>query len=411
MTVTKPRRFAFVVSCGFSHSNDSIRKFLATEFPSHEMEVIDIPSLVRGNKLLVAINVIHTLGNYGWSILRKRASFRECFLRTPYLFKHVRKMVSTIVRDQEYEFTFQTQSLFDTSCSGVPHFVYTDHVLMANLNNGKSSLRYLYSPGWRELERSIYCNADRVFTMTRSVSQILIDDYGCDVSRVACVYAGSNAAPQPHVCTDTDRYSRKNILFVGMDWHRKGGPLLVEAFKKVRRKHPDATLTVIGCRPNVNVPGCKVLGKIPLHKMTEHFARASVFCMPSLREPFGIVYVEALQNGLPIVAFDTGAAPDLVGKCQTGALVTCGDTDGLAAALCNFLDHPGYCRALAQRGLKLVRHRYNWPAVSRHLARHIRSVVRDSNQVPDSAHLKMGLSQFGLPSNTGRSWQNAEKTT
>jgi len=393
MTTARQKKFAFIMTSGFSRTNCFVKNFLASEFPDYKMDVIDIPQLVRANRLLVATNVVYTLRDYGFDLLRGRSSFRDCFLRTPFLFAQVRKQVTKHLRSQDYAFTFQTQSLFDLSCSGTPHFAYTDHALMANRGNGQSKLRFLYSTRWQEMERSIYKNADRTFTMSRPMANLLSDHYGCDVSRAICVYAGSNIKAPSQVCRDISRYAKKKILFVGYDWNRKGGPLLIDAFNQVRKNHPDATLTVIGCQPKVNVAGCEVLGRLPIQEMPEYFARASVFCMPSLREPFGIVYVEALQNGLPIVAFDIGAAPDLVGNSHTGSLVACGDVDGLATALCDLLDNPGYCQSLAARGVNLAQSRYNWPSVGRQIGRHIRTVVQDWDKTSESPRLKLRLSQ------------------
>ncbi len=395
MTTSGQKTFAFIATSGFSRTNNFVKKFLSKQFPDYKMDLIDIPQLVRANRRLMAANLIHTFRDYGYDLLRGRSTFRDCFLRTPYLFAEVRKEVTKLIRERNYAFTFQTQSLFDLSCIGTPHFVFTDHALMANRNNGQSHFRFLYSERWQELERSIYENADCTFTMSRPIADLLIDRYGCDVSRAICVYAGSNVKPPSRVCRDISRYEKKNILFVGCDWNRKGGPLLVEAFKQVRRKHPEATLTVIGCQPKVNVAGCEILGKLPLQKMPEYFTRASVFCMPSLREPFGIVYVEALQNGLPIVAFDIGAAPDLVRKPHTGTLVPCGDIDGLAKALSNLLDNPGYCRSLAARGVNLAQSRYNWSAVGERMGRHIRTLLHESDKTSKSPRLKLRFSQTG----------------
>jgi len=286
-----------------------------------------------------------------------------------------------LIRDGNYAFTFQTQSIFDASCPGTPHFVYTDHTLLVNRRNADPRFRYLYTPLWRELEQSIYDNASHVFVMSRHVAQSLIDDYGLDVSRVACVYAGCNAAIPMHTAAKVERYEQKRILFVGSDWKRKGGPLLVEAFKRVRREHPDATLMVVGCNPKVRMAGCTVAGKLPLRDMPRYFTEASLFCLPALREPFGIVYVEALRSGLPIIAFNSGAASDLVRESQTGSLVRYGDVDGLAAALCDLLAHPCFCLSLAKQGMELAHHRYNWPAVGRCITDHIRAFLNNEEKI------------------------------
>ncbi len=153
--------------------------------------------------------------------------------------------------------------------------------------------------------------------------------------------------------------------------------MLVEAFKRVRQRHPDATLTIVGCSPNLNVSGCTVVGKVPLSDIPAYMASASIFCVPALCEPFGMVFVEALRSGLPIVTADEPATPELVRESQTGALVRPGDVNGLATALSDLLDHPGFCLSLAKRGVALARHRYNWHAVGQSMGAHIEGVLNE----------------------------------
>lgn len=167
---------------------------------------------------------------------------------------------------------------------------------------------------------------------------------------------------------DSNRYSRKNILFAGIDWHRKGGPTLLAAFDRVLKRHPDATLTIVGAAPDIgNMPRCKVVGRVPLDEMPRHFAEASVFCLPTQLEPFGIVFVEAMWQRLPIVATRVGAVPDMVEDGVNGYLVPRGDTGALADRLNRPLDDPDLCASFGAASHKLAQDRYDWPVVARRM--------------------------------------------
>ena len=93
------------------------------------------------------------------------------------------------------------------------------------------------SPRWQALEAAIYHNASRVFVRSHNVLQTLVTHYGLEPERVHCVYAGSNVkvALRPR---SGERHDGKRILFVGLDWERKGGPTLLEAFRRIRPRHP-----------------------------------------------------------------------------------------------------------------------------------------------------------------------------
>jgi glycosyltransferase involved in cell wall biosynthesis len=158
-------------------------------------------------------------------------------------------------------------------------------------------------------------------------------------------------------------YDRKNILFVGVDWERKGGPELVEAFRAVRDRFPDARLTIVGCSPRIDMPGCEVAGKVPLADVHQYFEQASIFCLPTRLEPFGVVFVEALHHKLPIVATNVGAIPDFVIEGESGYLVPPRAVELLAQALVSLIGDPEKCRQFGEKGFNLARERYSWERV------------------------------------------------
>ncbi len=342
----------------------SVSRLLATSFPEFALDTIDIVPLVKSRKDILIINTLATIKAYGVPILLGKGRFKVFFWGTPFIFRAVSTLLKELLSQQREEiiFTFQLQSLFDTSQFGIPHFVYTDHTLLANLAYPGFDRASLYLPAWIELERNIYQNASCVFTRSHNISRSLTEQYNCPTEKVLCVYAGSNT-PVSTDELDNDGYRNKNILFVGADWERKGGPVLVEAFLKVAQAHPDSHLTIVGCSPKVKHPQIDVVGRVPVQDVHKYFNRASVFCLSTRREPFGVVFVEALSYRLPIIATRVGATPDFVLEEENGYLVETDDSEGLARSLMKLIGNPALCRAFGDKSLQLAREKYNWQSV------------------------------------------------
>ena len=85
--------------------------------------------------------------------------------------------------------------------------------------------------------------------------------------------------------------------------------------------------------------------------------------MPTKREPFGIVFIEAMAHRLPVVGTRLGAIPDFVRVDETGYLVDTGAVDDLARALIRLLDDPERCRRFGEAGRRLALERYTWDRV------------------------------------------------
>ncbi len=207
---------------------------LRQHFPEYDLDTFDLSEAVRRDRGLLVANVQHTVRLYGADIVRRRRTLRTAFWRTPYIFRTLRSLTRRHFAGRGYSFGFQIQSLFDASLPGVPHFVYTDHTHLANLLYPGFDRSLLCAPAWIELERTVYRNATLNFTWSAHVRRSMIEHYGCSPEQVACVYAGSNVRIVDRQL-DNDGYGNKNILFVGVDWERKGGPQLAAAFHEVLR--------------------------------------------------------------------------------------------------------------------------------------------------------------------------------
>ena len=107
-------------------------------------------------------------------------------------------------------------------------------------------------------------------------------------------------------------------------------------------------------------PWLKRLGPLPLTDRADFFASLNVFSMPSRTDSFGIVFLEAWANGLPVVAADAGGVPDVVRDGEAGFLVPFGDLNRLSGSIASLIDDPLMARKLGEAGKKMVAQGYTW---------------------------------------------------
>jgi starch synthase len=153
------------------------------------------------------------------------------------------------------------------------------------------------------------------------------------------------------------------VLYVGSDWRRKGGDVLIDAFRRVRSEHPEARLVIVGTEEPAAEEGVEVLGFVrDRDRLADLYGRVSVFCLPSRFEPYGLVAVEAMAHELPCVV-TPGALAEVVLDGETGIVVPPEDPVALAGALSRLLDDPAYARRLGVNGRSRVEEQLTWDAV------------------------------------------------
>jgi glycosyltransferase involved in cell wall biosynthesis len=111
-------------------------------------------------------------------------------------------------------------------------------------------------------QREIFDGCERIFVLSDWTRESVISDYAQPPEKAITVGAGANLPETlPPRAPDA---SAPAVLFVGLDWEQKGGPLLLDAFRRVRRRVPTARLVVVGCSPAElrGEPGVEVLGRL-----------------------------------------------------------------------------------------------------------------------------------------------------
>lgn len=251
--------------------------------------------------------------------------------------------------------------------------------------SGASTLHPAELEGVATRERRVYDAANRIWTMSRALARSFHDDFGQPTDKLVTIYAGVNNPPTPSAAPRT----APMILFVGKDHARKGSAVLLEAFDIVRRSIPDAELHFVGGvpprseRPGVVAHGvlsrATPAGRASLDRL---FGTASVFCLPSRYEPFGIAFAEAMLAGLPCIGTRQWAMPEIIADGETGWLVEDGSVDELARVLIDALTHPERCIDMGAKGRDRALNRFTWDLVAQRAVDDLRRIVGSDPRGP-----------------------------
>jgi glycosyltransferase involved in cell wall biosynthesis len=358
------KKILFLKYGSFSLVNREVENLLRRGFPSHELLVVDVAAdlLPAGGVNAVLLWTKATL-THSHSVLRRKNSPWDFVLRDPRGWSLVSRLMRQFAGRSDIEFVFQTQSLFDAFVKGVPLFVYTDHTRLAHRRYPGASHRQVPETRWIQLERELYQKATVSFTTSGFAAESIIDDYGVKAERVESVQSGCNI-DLPEIMPRRDRPLR-TILFLGIEWERKGGAVLLEAMKEVWREFPDAVLEVVGCGSSAdNRPGVFFRGRIPRGEVPSYLLQADIMCLPSYFEPSAVALSESAGYGLPVVSTRVGGTPERVIHGQTGILVQPGDASELASALLELMRNPAKANLMGKAGRELVLKNQVWPAVA-----------------------------------------------
>jgi len=363
------KRRAFFFRIGeFSLINDAVLAGLRGHMPEIEWRVVDVEREIVGRDLALRMRATAgAVARYGRRMVENRQLPRDFFPRLPVVIEAVRRWVRMNVEPAETPLVFQTQSLFDARHPELPHFLYTDHTYLANLRYAEPKPLLPVPEAWRQMERELYSRAECNFVSSGFAAKSLREDYAVPEGRVDVVFSGCNTA-----AAEPLERSGRVILFVGVDWERKGGPELVAAFREVRAAMPDAELWIVGCAPAVAEPGVRVFGRMTSEQVADCYRRTDVFCLPSRMDPSASVLAEAASHMLPVVATPVGGNPERVVDGETGFLC---EPHDLANRLLRLLGDAGLRERFGNAGRRMVNERFTWDAVCGRMADRMRRAI------------------------------------
>lgn len=240
-----------------------------------------------------------------------------------------------------------------------PHVLYTDASIMGgvrynNLNPSAKAMALFTKETKKYIDR-----LKLVFSFNEWTRRSLIEDFNIEEKKVVNVGFGANLNPYQ----GPKDYSNKEILIVlrrGLE-KNKGLLLLLEAFKEAFKKDPAIKLSVVGTTLE-KIEGVTYYEGYPREKTIELFQQASLFAMPALFEPNGMVYIEALACKTPILGLNRLAFPEFSGYGKYGFIVD-ENRDNIAQVILEALNKPELLRTMGEEGQIYVSGRFDWDIV------------------------------------------------
>jgi glycosyltransferase involved in cell wall biosynthesis len=214
---------------------------------------------------------------------------------------------------------------------------------------------------WISMETTLYKNSSLIFTTNNNVIRSLINDYGIERNKMLKMGYGLTFDEVPDF---KKKYDGKTILFIGYDFKRKGGYTLLEAFKGVRNEIPASKLIIIGPNKaiyNIKQEGVEFLGPIKdREEIKKYYKNSSIFVMPSICEPFGLVMLEAMAYKLPCIGANVDAMKEIIDENETGFLVKPFDIKSLTTKILKILKDKHLNAAMGEQARNKLINGFSW---------------------------------------------------
>ncbi|MCF6192357.1 MAG: glycosyltransferase family 4 protein [Candidatus Hydrothermae bacterium] len=189
------------------------------------------------------------------------------------------------------------------------------------------------------------------------------------------------------------------ILFVGRMVERKGVPVLLRAAQRLKNRIPSLRLIFVGDGPlrktweaQAHALGLQdrvtFTGKISQEALERAYLSSDIFVLPAIvdsrgdTEGLGVVLLEALQYGLPVIASRVGGIVDIVQHESTGLLVPPGDPEALAHAIQRLVDHPEFTQTLVLKGQQHLKKNFTLESIAKRLVDLYRRLQTSSRSTP-----------------------------
>ncbi len=224
----------------------------------------------------------------------------------------------------------------------------------------------------------------RVITVSKYMAQQVHNFFSVPFDKLDVIYNGVTK-PQLGRLNPAERAAFRQTFaapddkiayYVGRLVHEKGVQILIEAAPLILQTLPNVKFVIAGT--GAYLPVLREMAQAL--RVADHFVFtgfiaddvrdklyqvADVAVFPSLYEPFGIVALEAMAYGCPVVVSETGGLAEFVRPHETGILTKCGDAASLAWGILHTLQHPTWAAERAANALCMVEDTYNWRRIAR----------------------------------------------
>ena len=344
------------------------------------LEVYDA-SLVGWPKYWNAIQTFSpSMSKWKGRFFKNAGAFRARSLQVQ---KHLKNFIGNA------DVVMQVGALFDGIVQNIalPVVLYADNTTNITIRHkGSDVFSASELSAWIDLELKFYQRAAHICTRSMIVKQSLINDYGILSERITVV-GGGVSLPVLSELLHPVKVANFNLLFIGTDFYRKGGDLVLRAFSIVHKIHPEARLVLVTqdtIPSDMPLEGVTVLSPSWNRDLIKGlYQSADVFILPSRHETWGDVLLEAMSYGLPCIGVRGQAMEEIIIQDETGLLVSPENIEMLAESIKRFCEQPELRYCMGQAARTLVSREFTWDRVVDRLS----PILAEVGQMkPESIH-------------------------
>lgn len=259
--------------------------------------------------------------------------------------------------------------------------IATIHATEYGRNSGIHSEISKYING---IERDLVTEAWRVIVCSKFMKGEVTFALGSPADKLDIIYNGVHAEkfdfefPAADAALFRSKFAapeEKIIVFVGRGVREKGAQILIGALPRIRAGYHDAKLVICGGGYRQHLMDLAESVGVSRHVYFTGFLRdndllrlyrvADAACFPSLYEPFGIVALEAMAAGTPVVVSDAGGLPEVVEADVTGTVTWLNNSESLAWGVLRVLHNPPLANEMAIEARKRVESVFNWDLIAK----------------------------------------------
>lgn len=293
---------------------------------------------------------------------------RNSSLGRAILAKKTKKMLKNI----EDEYVFQLEDF--TIIKNKVNCIYMDLTLDLMVDTSIKDPEAFQVSGFQHVEpkflenrnliqKQFLQNADHIFVMGEFLKQHLITNTCIPEEKIVTCGAGINIDISQ---VNPVEKNHNRILFIGRDFGRKGGELILESFVELKKRMKDAELYIIGPTEKPyegEMEGVFYLGPKSYEELPYYYNRCDIFCMPSKFEGYGIVFAEALAYGLPCIARNKFAMGEIIEDKVSGYLIDHDDIHDFAEIMYQALHNQTMYDYVKNHYEEYI-HKYSWDRVA-----------------------------------------------
>lgn len=299
--------------------------------------------------------------------------------------------IKDVLEREKFDIVHLHEPFMPMLCTAILRFSDTVNIGTFHAWDGKPGYKFGRPVTTMMIKRRLHKLAGRIAVSKMAleyVSKFIPGQYNLIPNGIDVEHFSPDVTPIEEFCD-----GKKNILFLGRLEFRKGLNYLLKAFLLIKKEIPDSRIIVVG-------PGTRLrkryekwvrrhhlekdvifIGYVPYSDLPRYYKTADVYCSPATgRESFGIVLLEAMAVGTPVVATNIAGFAGVIKDGEDGLLVPPKDYQSLAEALVSVLNDKALQQRLVAKG-SLKAKEYSWQSVAQRVFDYYLKVIAESSSM------------------------------